>query len=265
MKAISDDLIALLDSLHITQAVVGLGHDWGSTLLSRLEYYHPTRVGKLVYLTIAPTPFGQLFDLDKVNTMTEQMLGFAAYGYQKFMVEDPERAVKLLNRHADRMDMVLFAKEAEQVWPEHFCKIGGLENWLDSGDEVEIILGLDNALKQKRRQTFGPQETANVVGAGRVGYPGPVNWYISHNNNLNVADEQPTQCQQGHYAIGKDVLLILCHKDPSVPAEMHLEWAQAYVQDQRQLTVKTLSTGHFPMLESSDELNSLLETFLTGP
>lgn len=262
LKAICNDIVQLLDHLDIATPVHGIGHDWGATLLSRLEYYHPTSLSnKLAYLTIAPVPFGQEFHLDQVNDITEKALGYAAFGYQKFFVEDPDRAVELLELHADRMDMLMFAEEPGKVWPEYFCKIGGMKNWLESDREVKMISGLDESLKLKQRETFCGQVESSTESRGASGYAGPLNWYIAHNENANVMDERSLRSDWEIYKADRSVLLVLCKKEPIAPSEMHIGMAQAYVKDHKQLTIRKVNTGHFPMLERPEDLNTELAAF----
>ncbi|KAK5089593.1 hypothetical protein LTR24_006054 [Lithohypha guttulata] len=157
LRSQCEDLIALLSHLHITTPIDAIGHDWGATLLSRLSYY-PSRLNKLCYLTIAPSPFGQPFDLDSVNKMTKEHLGYHAFGYLKFFMDDVQYAQELLEANHDRMEMLMFAEDSQSLWRDYFGRIGGLEKWLKGEGEtlnnVKMIEGVTKEDLGRRREVF---------------------------------------------------------------------------------------------------------------
>lgn len=264
LKLICQDLIALLDTLNI-QNVIGLGHDWGATLLSRLEYYYPCRITKLIYLSIAPVPFGQEFNLDKVNEMTRQMTGQAMFGYQKFFMDNLEngRAARLLAERHDRMNMLMFAYDSVRLWKEYFCAIDGLEKWLEGDVEAAMFEGVTENMLLQRKETFKPSGGNGDHVKSMPGYAGSLNWYVSHNHNLNVSDEQSERAEWQEYKIDKDVLLVLGENDPASPPDTHVGMAQAYVKNtSKQLTVTRLEAGHFLMMQQARELNATVKDFL---
>ena len=220
---------------------------------------------KLAYLTIAPVPFGQEFDLDAVNEMTQQAFGRALFGYQKFFMDnlDNGRAAELLEDKHDRMEMLVFAKDTEKLMLEYFCAIGGLEKWLLSEEKADMIEGVTDTILSQRRITFQKStESEGHTGDARPGYAGPLNWYVSHNRDLNVADEREHASDWQTYKTDKRTLLVTCSQDPASNEAMHTQMAQSYVVNaDSQLTVKSLESGHFPMLEKSEESSKILETF----
>jgi len=267
LKSQCDDLIALLSHLHITTSIHDIGHDWGATLLSRLSYYYPHRLAKLAYLAIAPPPLGQPFDLDFVNKLSEN-LGDEAFGYQKFFIDDVQYAQQLLEANHDRMEMLMFAEGSQNLWRDYFGSIGGLENWWKAeGDlpkDAKMIQGVTEEDLSRRREVFCPGKDDEVENGefGR-GYAGPLMWYVSHNQILNLGDERQEENDWKRWKSDHDILLVLCDKDPIAPPSMHIGMAQSYVRDVRkQLRVAHLLSGHFVMYERSWELNKLLEDFL---
>lgn len=261
-----EDLIALLDHLDIQGATPVLAHDWGVTLLSRLEYYHPTRVSRMACLAISPTPFGGSFNLDKVNEMTKEMMGYEAYGYQKFFIDDVERAAGILETQHGRMEGLMFSDEKSmRLWREHFGRIGGLERWLsgDCGEEnVDRISGVSDELLRVRTQTFvSDDENVRVGNDFGPGYRGPLMWYVGLNKDINIEDERNERSNWETYKTDKDVLLVLSEKDPIGLPDVQLGMAEGYVEDKQQLRVERLTSGHFVMLERVQELNRLLQQF----
>lgn len=260
--------MSLLDHLQIRDPVHAIGHDWGSTLLSRFEYYHPTCLAKLAYLTVAPVPFGQPFDLDAVNKMTEQALGYAALGYQKFFVDNYEsgRAARLLEEKHERVEMVMFAKDEAKVWRDYVGRIGGLEEWILGSGTVEMIEGITEEDLSRRKQTFCAAESrSNDLQASKPGYAGAMNWYVSHNRNFNIEDEQSQRDDWKHYTTDKNILMVLSDKDPIAIPEMHAGMAKSNVWDaSKQLRIEHVDAGHFLMLEQANQVNELLGRFFEG-
>lgn len=266
LKSVSADIISILDHLDPESPVPAIGHDWGVTLLSRLEYYHPTRFSKLAYLTIAPTPFGGSFNLDKVNDMTRQMLGYEGFGYQKFFMDDFEGAAESLQQRHERMERLMFAEDSTGLWKDYFGRLGGLERWLkedsDGKDGVRQIQGVSERLLRKRRQTFAPEEqSAGQSEDFGPGYRGPLMWYVALNGDVNLEDEQKERSNWETYRTDKPVLMVLSGKDPIALPDMQAGMVEKYVQDQKQLRVEMLACGHFVMLEKVDELAVILLDF----
>lgn len=263
LKSMSHDIISLLDHLNLTSPIPAVGHDWGATLLSRLEYYHPTRFSKLAYLTIAPTPFGASFDLDKVNTMTKQFLGYEGFGYQKFLMDDPERAANLLEGNHNRMEMLMFAENSTDLFREYFARLGGLEKWLTGDQQAEKMDGVSQELSGIRKETFSPagkhSSRPDVFGAG---YGGSIMWYVGLNEDLNVEDEKTEKSDWETYKTDKDVLVVLSNKDPIASPDSQMGMAEGCVKSvKHQLRVERLDCGHFVTLEQPVELSRILGGF----
>lgn len=258
----SADIIALLDHLNLTSPIPSIGHDWGATLLSRLEYYNPSRLSRLAYLTIAPTPFGASFDLDKINAMTKQLLGYEGFGYQKFFMDDLDGASKMLEANHDRMDMLMFAEDSTHFWKEYFARTGGLERWLTGSEKARKFNAVSAELSKKRKETFAPDtRRTNEVDNLDPGYRGPLMWYVALNTDINLEDERNERTDWETYKIDKDVLLVLSNKDPISLTDMQTSMVEGYVGSRGQLMVENLTSGHFVMLEKANELATILAQF----
>jgi soluble epoxide hydrolase/lipid-phosphate phosphatase len=82
-KRLSGHFAELLDYENIKQ-VVGVAHDWGSMLLSRIVVWHPERFHKLVFLSAGYTAPGIFFDVDGLNVLGQSQLGYMQLGYWYF-------------------------------------------------------------------------------------------------------------------------------------------------------------------------------------
>jgi pimeloyl-ACP methyl ester carboxylesterase len=83
LKRLSGHFMELLDHENIDK-VVGVSHDWGSMLLSRVVVWHPERFHKLVFMSAGYTAPGIFFDIDGLNVMSQSQLGYMQLGYWYF-------------------------------------------------------------------------------------------------------------------------------------------------------------------------------------
>ena len=104
LKDMAKDVIDILDHEKITQ-VYGVGHDWGSHLLGRLAVYFPKRFEKICFIAVGYRAPGAPINLDAVNEMTAQKLGYSIFGYQVFFTRN-EKAEAVLNQHVRDEDLV---------------------------------------------------------------------------------------------------------------------------------------------------------------
>jgi pimeloyl-ACP methyl ester carboxylesterase len=83
LKRLSGHFIELLDHESIKE-VVGVAHDWGSMVLSRVYVWHPERFIKLVFMSAGYTAPGIFFDVDGLNVLSQSVLGYMQLGYWYF-------------------------------------------------------------------------------------------------------------------------------------------------------------------------------------
>jgi pimeloyl-ACP methyl ester carboxylesterase len=84
----SSDIISMLDYEDIKSPIIGIAHDWGTYLLSRLSMYYPERFQKFVFVSVPFRPPGAMMDVHTVNRMTEKELGYPMCEYWLFFTED---------------------------------------------------------------------------------------------------------------------------------------------------------------------------------
>lgn len=95
LKRLAGHLDALLKSENL-ETVVGVGHDWGVTVLSNTAVYHPDRFEKLVFMNVPYNPPGP-FDIDAINAETLRTTGYTRFGYWYFF--NAFDAVDVLSEH----------------------------------------------------------------------------------------------------------------------------------------------------------------------
>ncbi|KAI9166459.1 alpha/beta-hydrolase [Paramyrothecium foliicola] len=242
-KDMNHDVVEILDHEEI-DFVYGVGHDMGAGLLARLSFYFPRRFNKLTFLVTGYLNPGSVFDLDGANVLSQKDLGYALFGYMKFFTED-SNAVKIINCHQESFTSLLYAKDPD-TWKEHLGPIGAFKQWL----------------LEDRRAELGPWMTDTYIAARNSafsrdgGYQAPLKWYHVLVSNLNLQDEPEADCQA--FDLECSVLLVLAEKDAIALPSVQLEGSQRHV---KRLTVKKVSTGHWPMQEAPDEINAALQTF----
>ena len=82
-KRISGHLKKLMDHESVSQ-VIGVGHDWGSPVLSKMAVWYPERFLGLAFLSSGYFPPGRFFDVDAINRESLGKLGYTQYGYWYF-------------------------------------------------------------------------------------------------------------------------------------------------------------------------------------
>jgi pimeloyl-ACP methyl ester carboxylesterase len=85
-KKMASEIIEILDHENISK-VHGVGHDWGSFLLSRLANYYPERFYSYAFLDIAYMPPG-LFDIEAAEADSIKQVGYERLGFWRFFMED---------------------------------------------------------------------------------------------------------------------------------------------------------------------------------
>lgn len=195
--------------------------------------------------------------------MTKQFLGYEGFGYQKFFMDDSERAAKLLETNHDRMEMLMFAKDSTGLFKEYFARIGGLEKWLNGDQQAVKMDQVSRQLSEIRRETFAPAEkhggSPDAFGAG---YGGSIMWYIGLNEDLNREDEKSEKTDWETYKTDKNALVVLSNKDPIASPDSQMGMAEGYVKSTKhQLRIKRIDCGHFVTLEKPVELSEVLEEF----
>jgi soluble epoxide hydrolase / lipid-phosphate phosphatase len=82
------ELAELLDHEQINGKVHAIGHDFGALPCSRLLNYFPARVASAVFMCgpyIAPGT--SAMDVDAMEKMTKEMVGYEVFGYWRFFVK----------------------------------------------------------------------------------------------------------------------------------------------------------------------------------
>ncbi|KAH8812812.1 Alpha/Beta hydrolase protein, partial [Xylogone sp. PMI_703] len=238
LKDMASDIIEVLKHEKISK-VYGVGHDWGSHLLGRLAVYHQEMIEKLCFIAVGYCPPGQPINLDTVNEITLQKLGYEIFGYQVFFTRN-RNAEKILNDHKDSMMSLIYPADPG-LWKTDLAPLGALENWLKNDRQADWADFLTEAANN----------TTNDLG----GIPN-LNWYKANALNYNYEAEKDLDSEKKF--LPQSTLFLSCSKDLIALPHLQISAMEEWVP---KLRTEEMNTAHWAMLEAPQRVNEALEKF----
>lgn len=242
LKPMSDEVIQLLDHLDL-KTLVGIGHDFGATLLSRMAAYHPSRWEALVFLAVGPPKLGTPFDVDMINTMTKQFLGYEMLGYIPWLAD--YRSQGVLEKNAEAAMSLIFCRDREE-WESWFHPLRKMEEFVREDRRLPIASWYTEDLQKAHLKAFGSAD----------GYKGVCRWYRMWRDNLFAPDEQGYE----DFCISQPVLFIV----PSEPEQSASQQQQMVSSWAPHLQTVKLNTSHWIHIQAPTETNTTIQNFLTS-
>ncbi|KAF7625238.1 hypothetical protein AFLA_002110 [Aspergillus flavus NRRL3357] len=241
-KSMAAEIISILDAEGIDK-VHAVGHDTGCTLLSRLADYFPERLLSCVFLDVPYMRPGERFDLDMVNRVTRDILGFERFGYVGFFAGKGSGG--LLDRFADSF-FTLFYPHSPSLWISHLCPTGAIEQWLLSDNRAPLAPYItEEELKTHQKLLVGNHDSA-------------LNWYRALVSNINLEDEKNHKLPLRYLCRSLNLSEEVGVGDSRLEEGMRAVCAG-------DLVVRRVSTeGHWVQLEAREEVNRFLEEFFEG-
>jgi soluble epoxide hydrolase/lipid-phosphate phosphatase len=92
----ASEIVEIMDYERLDQ-VHGVGHDWGSFLLSRLANYYDARFHSYSFLDVAYMAPGLEFHVSSAEEASREKFGYSQFGFWKFLIEDD--AATLIGQH----------------------------------------------------------------------------------------------------------------------------------------------------------------------
>lgn len=129
------------------------------------------------------------------------------------------------------------------------CPIGATRSWFEEVKIVPTASWISSAELIIHDQIFN---------LSNGGYGPALNWYKAQIANVNCEDEAPLA--SGDMQFERPTLLVTCHKDPIVVADMQEKTTKQYANN---LRVKHLETGHWVNLEQPSKVNEIIQEFVT--
>ncbi|KAF4435837.1 hypothetical protein F53441_13414 [Fusarium austroafricanum] len=134
LKQIGNHLMEILDKEGLDK-VVGVGHDWGSNVLSRTTVWHPDRFEKLAFLSLGFTAPGIFSDIDALNVYGLAQLGYMQGGYFYFF--NAYDAGELAASHLESLFSLAFPVDNSK-WAEDLAGLGTARAWLTNDTTTEL-------------------------------------------------------------------------------------------------------------------------------
>ncbi|KAF5560454.1 epoxide hydrolase [Fusarium phyllophilum] len=240
------DIVEILTSEGV-EIIVGVAHDWGCFLLSRLANYHPDRFSAYVYIDHGYMPPGRSLTtaaVQHINKLVEAKLGFSILGY--FLLFDDDDAPTLLDEHSESVESLYFSTD-EEITKKYKGALGGLRSWLTEGKTTELPAYLTSEDHKHYEHAFAKE---------KGGYGAAINWYRAGLRNINEEDERNITADA--HVLTHPTLLIASTN--VITAAMNIpEQMRPFVPD---LTVEQVAGGHWLQLEKPDEVNEILDKFV---
>ncbi|KAJ4253801.1 hypothetical protein NW762_010196 [Fusarium torreyae] len=149
LKQIGNHLIEILDNEGLSK-VVGVGHDWGTNVLSRTVVWHPDRFEKLAFLSLGFSAPGIFSDIDGLNAYSLAQLGYMQFGYFYFF--NAYDAGALAASHAGLLESFfsLAFPVDNSKWAGNLAGLGTARAWLTNN----IITPLPRYLTAEEKKTW---------------------------------------------------------------------------------------------------------------
>lgn len=212
----------------------------GSPLLSHLYVNHNDLFSALVFVAVGFAFGGGPVDVDMMNAMAKQALGYSTSEYIWFFVSD--EGASLVEKNDKAFDSLIYAKDPE-TWKWHLGAKDGLAKFIESGEVLPIAdyISQDEVAMHNRILKNGYNGVFNM-------YKAAVRCQVPENKDLTPEDKK----------IKVPTLLILASKDYVVMKEAQEHVTKSAAAD---IQVITLDTAHWVMLEDRDGFEKLLEDF----
>lgn len=247
--ALSEDIVDILEAQKIPKIIVG-GHDWGSVIAQRFYNFRPDRVTAILLLNgpyMAPSK--EKFDLDAVNAMTEQMLGYPAMAYWSLFTA-PD-GPQILKDNVGRLFSALHAAGSDSM-QRFFCTPGAIRTYLlapPGAPEDEVK---DYAKDPAFRQAF-------IDRMRRDGFEAPQCCYLAPLENAHR--EAESQLSEERCKVNVPLLYIGCTEDavcrPEFMAPAKLAGMLPDLEEP-----KLVESGHWCPYEKPEEVAKIMAEYL---
>ncbi|KUL82401.1 hypothetical protein ZTR_10326 [Talaromyces verruculosus] len=243
-KRMADHLVELVVGKGLEQ-VIGVGHDWGSTLLSTAALLYPNRFSGLVFTAVGYNPPAS-FDLQSVNTMVKAYIGYPAFAYMEFFNEDGAAAI--CDSNPASVTSMLYSTTPED-WKAHMGTEGAAKEWVSSGK-----------VSPPPTWMSGEEVATHVEIFKNGGYTGPLNWYKSFIRGIDklLTAEFATDESKN---LNIPALVVTATFDHGSRPEFQIPAAEKYLSNRR---IENCECSHWIPLEKPKELVALLEGFASA-
>ncbi|KAF2786482.1 alpha/beta-hydrolase, partial [Melanomma pulvis-pyrius CBS 109.77] len=247
-KKMAGDIVALLKHCDVKldegEKVHVIGHDFGSVLMGPLLGYYPHIALTASFLAVPYVPPGHKQDLDAMKKITEQVLGFEFFGYQRFLMAD--ESWELIGEHKESFFTLLYGPH--EIMATDFSPTGKMEAWLREDRKAPLQGWVTAEYKEIRDRIFAKHDA----------YRGPTHWYRSRFRDFLGIDEELTELGS-EVRISCPVLFLHCEATNALTEQAKQRMGNvADVFEYKEVS----GGGHFVQLEVPEEVNRALDEFL---
>ncbi|KAF5667259.1 epoxide hydrolase [Fusarium heterosporum] len=244
LKRLSGHFVELLDHENIDK-VIGVSHDWGSMVMSRVVVWHPDRFVKLVFMSAGYTAPGVFFDIDGLNVWSQKELGYTQLGYWYFFNSyDAERVI--LNNLESFFHLAYV--DDSKLWVTGLAAINGTREWLTSGKTCPLPTYLNEEDKSRWLEVNIRKNTIK----------GLLNYYRSLMRGVQADDEESLTDQQRTLKIP---VLGICGGEDMVTRADQIGRGIIPYASKGYTEVVLEGAGHWIMLERRAEVSKALLDF----
>ncbi|CAI6091024.1 unnamed protein product [Clonostachys chloroleuca] len=244
LKRLGGHLMEILDNEDL-QTVVGVGHDWGTNLLSRTYVWHHDRFEKLAFLSLGYSAPGVFADIDLLNAMSLSQLGYMQFGYFYFF--NSYNGADLAASKLDSFFSLAFPTDNSK-WAENLAGLGTARAWLEANTTRPLASYLTEQDKEAWMKVYSRKGAVQAS----------MNYYKALLRGVQAKDE--SCLTDKHRTIKVPVLTIGGMQDTVTRADQIRAqtepWAAAGY------TEKTVDAGHWMMHEDREGVSSALLEFL---
>ncbi|KAI0635408.1 alpha/beta-hydrolase [Trametes polyzona] len=243
MNAMARDVVDLLDAENLDK-VIGLSHDWGSPLLSRLAVLFPERFIAYVWFAVAfLPPVAAPFSLEATMARFKGLLGYETYAYWQFFLR--EDASRVIQEHADSFTQLLYANKPD-AWLKHMVRPGKTAECL----ECDVRHGHPSYLTDEEYAAVRDR-------VKNEGLDSALNWYRAQVANVNLEDN--AQIPQERLKLQVPSFVVLAAGDHVCVPKVARAAMEKHGSDVEYFEVQS---GHWPHLEHPESVNVALRGWL---
>ncbi|KAI0768806.1 alpha/beta-hydrolase [Trametes elegans] len=239
------DIVDVLDAEGLDK-VVGIAHDWGSALLSRLANLFAERFYAFAWIAIGYNPpRPHALDVDGLLTYLEAKTGNSHYGYWKHFSEDD--AHRKYEQNIDSFLHLIYPKSPE-VWLEWLTPVGKARQWIEENRTTDLPEWLTQEEYNHFRSTL-------LNGSLKSTF----NYYKAAVRSVNAQDDK--KIPEEAWTVRKPALFVAALHDAVGTLAVGLPNIEKYVPHAK---VVRIDAGHWVQLEATERLNEELRIWIEG-
>ncbi|OBS22747.1 hypothetical protein FPOA_09077 [Fusarium poae] len=242
LKGISNHITEILDKEGLKK-VIGVGHDWGAGVLSRVAVWHPDRLQKIVFMSTGYNKPGVFMDVDAINVNGLKATGKMPFGYWYFF--NSLDAPSLAASHLESFFSLVFPTENHK-WIDNLGALGSARAWLNNNTTTPLPSYMTEEDRAAWLEEFS-KPNATV---------GSMNYYKALLRGVNAEDEAVLTDEDRTLRV--PVLTIGGEQDGIARPEYQQMNTEPF--SAAGYTNKTVNAGHWMMYEDREGVkNALLE------